>query len=88
MVTLSLDVTSTAGVVSSFPLTQTRPWLIHRSASRREHMPARAMALAMRVGSPGALGAGRFVATLRALGAFALRFLDMDYLNMTGQKPL
>jgi hypothetical protein len=46
------------------------------------------MALAMRVGSPEALGAGRFVATLRALGAFALRFLDMDYLNMTGQKPL
>jgi hypothetical protein len=37
-----------AGDVSVVPLTLTRPSAIHRSASRREHSPARAMTFAMR----------------------------------------
>ena len=57
--TSSLSLTSKAGVVELAPLTRTRPSTIQRSASRREHSPARAIALAMRNGSPGAAGALR-----------------------------
>ncbi len=45
---LSFGPTVNAGVSSIFPLTLTRPSAIHRSASRREQSPARAMTLAMR----------------------------------------
>src|SRR5438477_5826437 len=41
-------VTVTAGVVSTVPSTTTRPSAIQRSASRREHRPARASRLAIR----------------------------------------
>ena len=47
----------TAGVVSTLPLTATRPCSIHVSASRREQSPAWAMALAIRIGSA-AFGTG------------------------------
>ena len=40
----------TAGLVSTAPSTETRPSAIQRSASRREHSPARASNLAMRSG--------------------------------------
>ena len=48
---LSSGPTVKAGESSIFPLTLTRPSRIHRSASRREHSPARAMTLAMRSSS-------------------------------------
>src|SRR5260221_10653612 len=41
-------VTVTAGLVRMVPSTRTRPSAIQRSASRREHRPARAITLAMR----------------------------------------
>ena len=41
----------TAGLVSTVPSTATRPSAIQRSASRREHSPARASILAMRSGA-------------------------------------
>src|SRR5439155_6762916 len=41
-------VTVTAGLVSTAPSTMPRPSAIQRSASRREHSPARASTLAMR----------------------------------------
>ena len=44
----SRSLTSSAGLVSTSPLTTTRPASIHSSASRREHKPARAITLAMR----------------------------------------
>src|SRR5260370_23633305 len=40
-------VTVTAGLVSTAPSTMTRPSAIQRSASRREHSPARASTLAI-----------------------------------------
>src|SRR5690606_33144195 len=40
--------TTKAGVSSRRPFTRTRPSAIQRSASRREHRPARARTLAMR----------------------------------------
>jgi len=46
------DPTATAGLVSTSPSTATRPSSIQRSASRREHRPARAMILAIRCGFP------------------------------------
>jgi hypothetical protein len=48
MVILSASVTLTAGLVSTLPLTATRPCAIQSSASRREQTPARAIALEMR----------------------------------------
>ena len=54
----SLGETSSAGLASTVPLTLTRPCSIQRSASRREHSPARASALAMRIGPAGAAAAG------------------------------
>src|SRR5665213_3220478 len=48
---LSFGPTVRDGESSIFPLTLTRPSAIHRSASRREHSPARAMTLAMRTES-------------------------------------
>ena len=45
-------VTVTAGLVKISPSTATRPASIQRSASRREHRPARAMTLAIRSGRP------------------------------------
>src|SRR5690348_8516505 len=42
------SVTSRAGLISTLPSTETRPSAIQRSASRREHNPARARRLAMR----------------------------------------
>ena len=51
--------TTWAGVVSTLPLTATRPAAIQASASRREHSPAWAIALAMRMGAP-AMAAGCF----------------------------
>jgi hypothetical protein len=53
----SLGPTVNAGVSSIFPLTLTRPSAIHRSASRLEHNPARAITLAMR-SDPAALFKG------------------------------
>jgi len=46
--TVSRAAMTTAGVVSTLPLTATRPSVIHFSASRREHSPARAMTFATR----------------------------------------
>ena len=43
-----MDVTATAGVDSTLPSRRTLPASIQRSASRREHKPARAITLAMR----------------------------------------
>ena len=67
---LSLPLTSKAGVFSTLPLTLTRPSPIQRSASRREHRPARAIALAMRRGPPSA-AVGRGGSDSRARGACA-----------------
>src|SRR5260370_209010 len=47
-------VTVTAGLVSIVPSTRTRPSAIQRSASRREHRPARAITLAIRSPAAGA----------------------------------
>src|ERR1700731_914819 len=44
-------VTVTAGLVSTVPSTATRPSATQRSASRREHSPARAITLAIRSGA-------------------------------------
>src|SRR3984893_12379748 len=44
-------VTVTAGLVSTAPSTITRPSAIQRSASRREHSPARASIFAIRCGA-------------------------------------
>jgi len=44
----SSGVTLRAGEAMTSPLTATRPAAIHASACRREHSPARAIALAMR----------------------------------------
>jgi hypothetical protein len=52
----SVGDTSNAGLVRTLPLTLTRPCSIQRSASRREHSPARASALAMRIGPAIAAG--------------------------------
>ena len=49
-VTVFSAVTVTAGVTSVLPSTATRPAEIQRSASRREHSPARASILATRLG--------------------------------------
>src|SRR5271166_4747519 len=63
---MSLEaVTITAGLVSTAPSSLTRPSAIQRSASRREHNPARAITLAMR--SPGV--AASAVAWLPVSGA-------------------
>src|SRR5205807_7087454 len=53
-------VTVTAGLVSTVPSTTTRPSAIQRSASRREHSPARAITFAIRSGAirSGAIRAG------------------------------
>ena len=51
-------VTVTAGLASTAPSTETRPSAIQRSASRREHRPARASNLAMRSGAAPSPAAG------------------------------
>ena len=51
-VMMSADVTFSAGLSMISPFTETRPSAISASAARREQIPARAMCLAMRSGSP------------------------------------
>src|SRR6185437_7281548 len=57
------SVTSSAGLISTLPSTETRPSAIQRSASRREHRPARARRLAMR--SPLLVAASAITSDLR-----------------------
>ena len=64
------------GSSSISPLTETRPSSIQRSASRREHSPARASALAMRMGP--ARRAPRRRAAVRACAALTWLALGME----------
>jgi hypothetical protein len=82
----SCDLTLTAGDLMVPPLTTTRPAAIQSSACRREHRPARAITLAMRVVSPfpesggshprGRFGLGSPRRSLLLLRAMA-RFFDI-----------
>ena len=89
--TRSLAETSTAGVVRILPLTLTRPSAIQRSASRREHRPARAIALAMRRGAPASGGPTRLAPVLRGRLLVCVSGMDLGLeleLGATWLSPL